>query len=258
MKIVCITENTSADERLCAEHGLSLYIETEKHKILFDMGQTDAFCENAEKLGVRLEDVDIAVLSHGHYDHGGGLSRFLQVNKKAPVYISRYAFGEYYNGQEKYIGLDISLKDSERFIFTDGEKDLGGGMCLYSHNDKKRPNYMGSFGLNKRCDGEFVSDDFIHEHYLLIEEDGKRVLISGCSHKGVVDIVSWFSPDVFVGGFHFSKLACDGRLTAAARELAAYPTTFYTCHCTGREQFEWMRGAMPSLRYLSCGECITV
>lgn len=66
MKIVCITENTSADERLCAEHGLSLYIETEKHKILFDMGQTDAFCENAEKLGINLEDVDIAEIGRAH------------------------------------------------------------------------------------------------------------------------------------------------------------------------------------------------
>lgn len=258
MKIVCITENTSADERLCAEHGLSLYIETEKHKILFDMGQTDAFCENAEKLGVRLEDVDIAVLSHGHYDHGGGLSRFLQVNKKAPVYISRYAFGEYYNGQEKYIGLDISLKDSERLIFTDGEKDLGGGMCLYSHNDKKRPNYMGSFGLNKRCDGEFVPDDFIHEQYLLIEENGKRVLISGCSHKGVVDIVSWFSPDVFVGGFHFSKIEDTKMLDTALEKLLCGNTVYYTCHCTGITQYEYMRAKSERIHYICCGDTIKI
>ncbi len=258
MKIVCISENTSADERLRAEHGLSLYIETKNHKILFDMGQTDAFCENAEKLGIKLEDVDIAVLSHGHYDHGGGLSRFLQINKKAPVYISRYAFGDYYNGQEKYIGLDISLKDSERLVFTDGEKHLGDGMYLYSHNDKKRPNYMGSFGLNKRCEGEFVPDDFMHEQYLLIEEDEKRVLFSGCSHKGVVDIVSWFSPDIFIGGFHFSKIEDTKTLDTALEKLLCGNTVYYTCHCTGIGQFEYMNNKSRRINYISCGDTVTI
>ncbi|MBR5633360.1 MAG: MBL fold metallo-hydrolase, partial [Clostridia bacterium] len=80
MKIVCLAENTTSRDDVGAEHGLSLYVEAAGKKILFDMGQTDLFMKNAEKLGVDLSKVDVAVLSHGHYDHGGGLSAFLKVN----------------------------------------------------------------------------------------------------------------------------------------------------------------------------------
>ena len=109
MRIVTLIENTSCQASLCCEHGLSLYIETGKHRILFDAGQTGAFADNAEKLGIDLRTVDLAVLSHGHYDHGGGLKRFLEINHTAPVYLSRNAFGAYYNGTQKYIGLDSAI-----------------------------------------------------------------------------------------------------------------------------------------------------
>ena len=92
MKIVCIVENTTKNEVLTAEHGLSLYIETEDKKILFDMGQTELFSVNAEKMKVDLAEVDVAVLSHGHYDHGGGLCTLMRLYPQIPVYASRYAF----------------------------------------------------------------------------------------------------------------------------------------------------------------------
>ena len=108
MKITALIENTSA-RGLPTEHGLSLFVETAEHKFLFDMGQTDLFARNAETLGVDLSKVDFAVLSHGHYDHGGGLNTFLALNDHAPVYMSRYAFEPHYNGTEKNIGLDQGL-----------------------------------------------------------------------------------------------------------------------------------------------------
>ena len=83
MKLYTLLENTSYDADLHTEHGLSLYLEACGHKILFDAGQTDAFAYNAKLLGVDLSAADIAILSHGHYDHGGGLKRFLDINTKA-------------------------------------------------------------------------------------------------------------------------------------------------------------------------------
>ena len=129
MKITALTENTSR-KGLPYEHGLSLYIETEKHNILFDTGQTELFAKNAEMLGIDLGKVDIAVLSHGHYDHGGGLKRFLELNKTAPVYMSKFAFEPHYNGAQKYIGLDLSLRGSGRIVFTDGVTKNADGLTI--------------------------------------------------------------------------------------------------------------------------------
>ena len=129
MKITALIENTSA-RGLPTEHGLSLFVETAEHKFLFDMGQTDLFARNAETLGIDLTTVDFAVLSHGHYDHGGGLKTFLKLNDHAPVYMSRYAFEPHYNGTEKYIGLDQDLKTSNRLVFVDEDMPIAEGIIV--------------------------------------------------------------------------------------------------------------------------------
>lgn len=258
MKITALTENISKDEKIAPEHGLSLYIETENNKILFDMGQSSLFLNNAEKLGIDLADVDMAVLSHGHYDHGGGLPAFLEVNTKAPVYVNRHAFGDYYNGTEKYIGLDKSFSDNKRLVFTDDVCKISESLTLFSCNEREKYVDLGSFGLNKFENAEFAPDDFLHEQYLLIEEKGKRVLVSGCSHKGIINIVRWFEPDVLIGGFHFSKLPLDDTLAEYAETLNSSGITFYTCHCTGEAQYSFMKDRMDNLNYLHCGESIFV
>ena len=258
MKITSLLENTTTSEQFKVEHGLSLFIETDNHKILFDMGQSGLFAENAKTLGIDLAEVDIAVLSHGHYDHGGGLETFLEINDYAPVYVTAKAFEPHYNGKEKYIGLNVALQGNERLhVISENEAEFE-GLTLYSCNHKKRQYNLGSFGLTVCKDGAFLPDDFTHEQYLLIEEHGKRVLISGCSHKGILDIVDWFEPDVLVGGFHFSKLPLDETLAGYAMQLAKHNTMFYTCHCTGREQYEYMKKYMPRLEYLSCGHSIEI
>ena len=258
MKITSLLENTAGRDDVQTEHGLSLYIETEGHRILFDMGQTDLFSENANVLEIDLSGVDIAVLSHGHYDHGGGLRKFLEINTHAPVYIHKDAFLPHYNGTEKYIGLDTSLAEHPQIIFTADEYKIDASLSLFSCNGRPKNHPALPSGLNEKVGDAFIPDDFRHEQYLMIKENGKRILISGCSHKGILDIAEWFTPDLLVGGFHYSKLPLGEDLEAATKSLAAYQTEFYTCHCTGCEQYEFMRQYMPSLHYLSCGQTITV
>ena len=257
MKITTLIENTALLPELTAEHGLSLYIETERHNILFDMGQSDAFAQNAAKLGIDLGKVDIAILSHGHYDHGGGLKTFLALNDHAPVYVSRHAFGAYYNGTEKYIGLDEALQREPRIRLVGDELRLDTGLTLYSCNERVPVEPLNAYGLNKRSGEGFLPDDFLHEQYLLIEEEGKRVLISGCSHKGIGNIAAWFNPDVLVGGFHFMKLTEEAALIHAAEALLAHPTRYITGHCTGQEQYAVLKDRMGDrLDALSTGKVI--
>ena len=85
MKIITLVENTAENECFTAEHGLCIYIESEKHKLLLDTGQTDALIHNAEKLGTDLSEVDTVILSHGHYDHSGGILPFSEINNKAQI-----------------------------------------------------------------------------------------------------------------------------------------------------------------------------
>jgi len=261
MRIVTLLENTACREDLTCEHGLSLYIQTGDLRILFDAGQTDAFAKNAETLGIDLSKVDFAVLSHGHYDHGGGLRRFLEINKTAPVYLHKDAFMPHYNGAEKYIGLDETLLVSDRLIFADDKLEIAPGIILES-GDIPLPIPIDPAGLTVLENGQCLPEDFRHEQYLLIEDEGKRICFSGCSHKGILNIAGHFRPDVLIGGFHFMKLTPETdarRLAAAAEELLQYPTTYYTGHCTGAAAFDFMKPIMGDrLNNLTTGAVIKV
>jgi 7,8-dihydropterin-6-yl-methyl-4-(beta-D-ribofuranosyl)aminobenzene 5'-phosphate synthase len=216
MTIQVLLENTTTRNDMMTEHGLSLLITACGRRILFDMGQTDRFAQNARALGIDLCSVDTAIVSHGHYDHGGGLATFLELNDHAPVYIRREAFYPYYNGTEKYIGLDPALASHPRLVFTDDIQKLDNGLTLYSCNEQDRRTPISGLELKEKKGDCFTQDAFLHEHYLVIEEDGKRVLISGCSHKGILDLAAWFKPDILIGGFHFSKITKEDVLIEAA------------------------------------------
>ena len=257
MKITALIENTSA-RGLPTEHGLSLFVETAEHKFLFDMEQTDLFARNAETLGIALSKVDFAVLSHGHYDHGGGLNTFLALNDHAPVYMSRYAFEPHYNGTEKNIGLDQGLKSSNRLVLVDEDIQVSEGITVYGCHHAPKVVDFGSCGLNMIQDGRMTEDDFRHEQYLLVVENAKRILFSGCSHRGILNIMHWFRPDICIGGFHLSKLPLDETLAGYAKALDAYPTAYYTGHCTGTAQYQFMKERMRNLHYLSVGDSIVI
>ena len=258
MKLYVLSENTALNDGFSSEHGLSLYIEAGGHGILFDMGQGSLYSENAKKLGIDIEKVDAAIISHGHYDHGGGLSHFLKENKKASVYIKDGAFENYYNGKGSYIGLEQSFRDNDRIIYTSKAAQITDCMTLYPAEAVSQDNFLGNFGLTREINKEKLPDSFLHEQYLLIEEDGKRALISGCSHRGIIDIVKAFSPDILIGGFHTSKIEDEEKLFCIAKKLSEYNTLYYTCHCTGEAQFNVMKKILPSLHYIRAGQVIEI
>lgn len=152
IKIIVLLENTTSASNLKCRHGLSLYVETERHKALFDMGPDALFLKNAETLGVDISDIDTAVISHGHVDHCGGLKCFLEKNKKAKIYLRRQAVDEHYVkvlGIPFYAGIDRALVSGDRFVFTDDIYLIDDEIMLFS-------NAAGRFPLPKSDGNLFV------------------------------------------------------------------------------------------------------
>ena len=175
MKIVTLVENTSADESCIAEHGLSIYIETENHKLLLDTGQTDAVVKNAEVLGVDLFLVDTVILSHGHYDHSGGILPFSQINHTAQIIMQRKAAEPHYNG-ERYIGIDKTILKLPNVRLIDGDVQLDDELFLFSGIIGRRCYPQGNRKLSRMENGVQVPDDFAHEQCLVITQNGRRYI----------------------------------------------------------------------------------
>ncbi len=274
MKFTCLLENTACDPRLSVEHGLSVLAETPLHTLLFDTGATGVFADNAAALGVDLKKVDTAILSHGHYDHGGGLRRFLSENETAPVWLHRQAFVLHraLHGDELVdIGLDPALQEEPRLRFVDADIALDDELTLLTGITGDELSPRGNKTIFAERDGILTYDDFAHEQDLVIRAEGKTVLLAGCAHRGIVNILEACRarlgayPDAVIGGFHLMRRtriydADDlAGFDALAKRLAAIPTQYFSCHCTGEEPFARLKQTLGSrLQYLSCGDTLTI
>ena len=266
MRIINLVENTEGASGCGVEHGLCFYIETEKHKLLMDAGQTGLLLENAEKLGIDLTQVDTVVLSHGHYDHGGGILPFAKINPTAKIYVPEAAFGEYYSmnkdGEPHYIGLAKEIQELPQVVKVSLSlfSGIGSEHVIPSTNQR----------LKKKTEDGFVQDDFAHEQCLVISEGVKKVLLSGCAHHGILNIMDRYcelfgeEPDFVISGFHMMKKhnysdEDINMIIDTALALRQYKTVFYTGHCTGVEPYNAMKKLMGNqLHYVHSGDEIRI
>lgn len=260
MKITALVEN-KAKPGFKANHGLSLYIETENHKILFDLGPDNTVFENAKFKNIDLSEVDTVIISHGHMDHGGALSNFLQVNSHAKIYVQRKAFQPHHSKLlflKVNVGLDNKLEKHPQVILVDGDYKIDEELSLFTVSDICKCYSHANDMLYQN--GQ--KDNFSHEHNLVINEK-QTAVIMGCGHAGVVNIMEKaieYNPQLFIGGYHlynpFKKKDVSKKLLDdIALELRKYnDIEFYTCHCTGEEAFNYFATNLPNMHYLSCGE----
>lgn len=274
MRITALVENTSLDPKVKTEHGLSLAIEVNDQKILFDLGQGTFFLENAEKFGIDIKAIEVVIISHGHYDHGGGLATFLEINDKAKIYLSRYAFDEFYskqtNGEYTYIGLNQALKNNDRFVLIDQDIQINPNLKIYTKIQALRLSPVGNHSLYKKQGQALVNEDFAHEINLVITEGSKKVLFAGCAHSGIINIVDQVSQkegrtlDVVIGGFHLHSLSTqtdeeESLIEAIANDMSKLSTQFFTCHCTGSFAYALMKAKMnEQIDYLSTGQTVEI
>lgn len=270
MKIITLLENDTCRTDLTAARGLSLYVETAKHKVLFDMGPDAHFLDNAKTLGVDLSAVDTAVLSHGHSDHGGGLSAFCQVNSQAKIYLRPDALQPYYAvlpGKEpQFIGLETPNDFiQKRFAYADAVLRLDEELTLFSDVEDDHSLRAVAPKLQRKTAEGFRPDGFAHEQHLLVEEDGKAALLAGCGHLGIVNTLRAAKkhlgrmPDVVLGGFHLFELEpgapeSEELIAVTAEALSEGETVYYTGHCTGDWAYERLRETLGDrLRPMHCG-----
>ena len=273
MKIITIMEDRIHDPAYIYEHGLSFYIETKHHKILMDTGQSKNTWINARRLGINLEDIDTVVISHGHYDHAGGLLSFCKINSKARIYLNRNAIYDYYhykNNEEKYIGIDHRIEQLPQVTYIEHNTQIDEELSIYTNIQGRRLWPQGNTTLHKRVENEYIQDLFDHEQCLVIHENNKYVLLSGCAHNGILNILDRFkeiygtTPDLVLSGFHMLKsqgytLQDQEDILTTANELKNMNTIFYTGHCTGIEPYEMMKKVMKDqLHYMYIGEQIDV
>jgi len=273
MKIITLMENTQKDDSILAEHGLSLYIETQKHKLLSDCGCTDAFIKNASVLGVDLSAVDSVFLSHGHYDHSGGILPFTKINNNASLYMQKKALLPYYHKtetEERYIGINPAIGDLPQLRLLNGDVIIDDELSIFGNVTGRELWPKGNLELKKKVGDDFVQDEFDHEQYLVITEDSKKVLISGCAHNGILNILNHYYslynsyPNAVISGFHMKKKTeyteeDIATIKETAKKLCNLPTKFYTGHCTGEVPFEIMKEIMgEQLTYIHSGDTLII
>lgn len=278
MRVTVLMENSTPSSRLAARHGLSLWLELDDgRRVLFDMGPNDGFLANARSLGVDVTEADLAVVSHGHYDHGGGLGAFLaacgDAGRDVPVYVREHAFEEHVSGtpeRHHAIGLDPALATDPRVRPTGERCDLGGGLALFSTARRAHPTARSNGRLMERRDGALVPDRFLHEQSLLVREGDRLALVSGCSHGGVLNLMDAAEElagaplTSVVAGFHLmdpsgGTVEDEGLTRSLARELAARPARYLTCHCTGTDAFALLRDKLGGrVSYLHVGSRVTL
>jgi 7,8-dihydropterin-6-yl-methyl-4-(beta-D-ribofuranosyl)aminobenzene 5'-phosphate synthase len=298
VEIVTLIENTTKDSCLFAEHGLSLYIEAQGHCLLFDMGPSEAFVHNAAYLNVDITQVDMAVVSHAHYDHGGGLKPFLAANSAAPVYMKAGADGDYYANIgaklppwllgtihplvrsslrfSRYIGLDKSViqRFADRINFVTEHTVVDKNISIVTELDSGLPRPGGNKFLLEKTGNGLVSDPFAHELMLVIQEPDGLVVFTGCGHNGVLNMLASIRRiftdqpiKAVVGGFHLSLqpgrpgIAGDrADIEGIGRALLRSGVhAVYTGHCTGDEAYGILKGVMgDKLRRLYTGARIII
>ena len=251
MKIDLIVENKTYSEGIHAEHGLALLIETHEKTILFDSGESDALINNAKVMDIDLSKADLAILSHGHFDHSGGMPLFSEINPEAKIYIRENAFSKSYDIDKKgkptgnNIGIrwtdEQKKKIEPKLVFTEEPVYITDDIII-SGSIPEDLRETGTERFLKESDGGYVQDDMGHEQFLIIRENGKLNIFSGCSHNGVAPIIEYTNMlfpgegiRLLFGGFHLYNSKDHQLMSDVDRITSLDVEYFMPVHCTGMD-----------------------
>ena len=285
MEVITLIENTCEDDRLSEEFGLSLLIRTNDRIILFDTGASGRFIKNASVLGIDMQDIDFAVISHAHYDHSGGLMQFFNMNKSAKAYLGKTADQDYYANIgaklpsllnlfvspfisrsktfSKHIGIDKNVFEnhSHRIHYVHDFTEIDPNIFLVTDIKKHHPLAEGNKFLLSQKEDRLDFDDFEHEVVLVIKENDGLVLFAGCGHSGLLNMIETVRQKLdstpiktIIGGFHLklqvrsdSMAGSNKDIEFIADELMRHKVEkIYTGHCTGTKAYKILKNKLKN------------
>ena len=253
LKIIVLNDNRNECTSLQCEHGLSLYIQTDKTKILFDAGQTDVFIKNAEKLGVDLKDLDSVVLSHGDYDHGNGL-KFLNLQNKLNLFAHKDIFKDRISKRTSNYG---GLNQSKEALKSKFNLNLSAKPMLVADNviflgQIEKINNFETGGL-PMVDKNGKDYPHLDDSGIVIKTSKGLVIVSGCSHSGICNTVEYAKKLTgeneilaVVGGFHLKELDKKTEMTIKYFKENNIKNVLLA-HCTADKVCSFMKEELPGV-----------
>ncbi len=282
MEVISLIENTRRAERkdLRIEHGLSLFIALGDQQILFDTGASGNFHENARKLSANIAGITLAVLSHHHSDHGGGLAAFLQANDRASVYLRKSDTEQFYldvfGVLKRRVGLDQALfqRQPQRFIHISESCEIAPDVFILTEISKQHPMPQGNRHLFMGAKAARRLDGFEHELILVVKQSTGLALFTGCSHHGILNMLDSVlehfpgqAINAVFGGFHLIDLPLINSMAGSradveelGKTLLMYPIEeIYTGHCTGPKAYRILKKVLGTkLQYFATGDSVKV
>lgn len=253
MKLTILVDNRVLQgKNLLGEHGFSVYIEKDNKKILFDTGCSGIFIKNANKMGIDLFDLDYIILSHGHYDHTGGLHYLLEEYNtvlkqdkrfKKPVLLAHPdAFYPKFKEDKGEIGCSVSKEILKGFFdikLTKEHFKLNENIAFLGEIPRKN-SFEGSDSIGTVCKSELYEDDYITEDSALVFNTKQGlIIVTGCSHSGICNIIE-YAKNIYgcnnildvIGGFHLVNPSREKVFRTADYLSRIGAKHFHPCHCT--------------------------
>jgi 7,8-dihydropterin-6-yl-methyl-4-(beta-D-ribofuranosyl)aminobenzene 5'-phosphate synthase len=250
MRITTLLENhpDPGPSGLAGEHGLSFFIEHPSGVFLSDVGASSLFAENAAQLGVDLARVAGLAVSHHHFDHGGGLGRFFEENRDGTVYLRKAPEADYLVIEpelSRYIGLDkdVMAQYAGRLRYVESNTEIAPGVHLLTEIPSIYAKPGGDTRLMMQRGDETLPDTFEHEMATVLETEDGLVLLTGCAHNGVLNMIEATRQALperpilaVIGGFHLMAEPQPVVFKLGKLLLEMDIPAVYTGHCTGDPQ----------------------